>query len=140
MASARITFYSNQEKNPDGEKWVCDNCNTGNRSVMEGDPPNSTENYTINDAMKKLFAIEGRFQKIDRQYKDLLQKYNNQLSVDNKLTNEINQIKCKLGKEINENAQSLFSENIILKGITKENDREDLKRLFKLWQIIWTYH
>ncbi|KAL3283700.1 hypothetical protein HHI36_024000 [Cryptolaemus montrouzieri] len=101
MASARITFYANQEKNPDGEKWVCDNCNTINRIVMEGDPPNSTENYTINDAMKKLFAIEGRFQKMDRQYEDLLQKYNNQLYIDNKLTKEINQIKCKLEKEIN---------------------------------------
>ncbi|KAL3271498.1 hypothetical protein HHI36_021980 [Cryptolaemus montrouzieri] len=96
--------------------------NTGNRSFMEGDPPNSTENYTINDVMKKLFAIEGRFQKMDRQ------KYNDQLFVNNKLTKEINQIKCKLENEINKNAQSLLSKNIILKGITKENT-EDLKKI-----------
>ncbi|KAL3268455.1 hypothetical protein HHI36_007566 [Cryptolaemus montrouzieri] len=128
MASARITFNANQEKNPDGEKWVCDNCNTGNRSVMEGDPPNSTENYRINDVMKKLFAIEGRFQKMDRQYENLLQKYNDQPSVNNKLTKEINQIKCKL--EFNKNAQSLLSKNIILKCISKKNDRGSEKDCF----------
>ncbi|KAL3274784.1 hypothetical protein HHI36_019568, partial [Cryptolaemus montrouzieri] len=59
----------------------------------------------------------------------LYQIYIFQLATNDKLSKEIDKIKYKLGTEMNINAQSLLSKNVILKGITKENHDENIKEI-----------
>ncbi|KAL3277914.1 hypothetical protein HHI36_013255 [Cryptolaemus montrouzieri] len=129
MPSSRLTYYANQGKIDNGDKWICGECekeDTENKSVIIPDPnelPSEKGGYTINDVMLKLINIE---QKMEEQYEGLLHKYDRQVATNEKLKKEIDEIKYKLGTKINRNEQIPLTKNIIIKGVTKGDEKENL--------------
>ncbi|KAG5893431.1 hypothetical protein JTB14_017871 [Gonioctena quinquepunctata] len=76
---------------------------------------NTKQEYTLNDIMKKLMEM-------DNKYTDLLNKYEEQVKVNEVLKSEILIIKWQLGKEQNKNEQNEMPTKVCF---TSEKEKEE---------------
>lgn len=132
-------------KNPKGEKYNCESCKKNevmttvqNVNKIPSKPPkinsndtNSKQEYTLNDIMEKLMDM-------DNKYTDLLNKYEEQIKVNEILKAEILTIKSQLGKEQNKNEQNELRNNIIVNGVPydkRENIEDIIKKMGEALQV-----
>lgn len=138
MNVSELNIYHKEQKNPEGKRWNCVKC-------LIKTPVKSFSN---NDIMEKLIHMES-------QYTDLLNKYENQLKINEELVTEISTLKSRVDKmelvarttpqnekaNQNQDLDAMFSgelfdrqkraNNIILFNLPEKNhDMEDVKELF----------
>ena len=98
------------------DKWYCNGCLTKPQKLV-----------TNNDIMDKLESME-------RRYNDLLNKYNEQIQINNQLKTEIIEIKSQLNKS----EQEELKNNVIVLGIpyrSNENLQQVVEKMGKELQI-----
>lgn len=90
------------------EEWLCSSC----ISAKDASNHPQGKNYTLADVMAKL-------EEMDMKYKSLFTKYNEQIKVNEKLQEEISQIK----RQLNKNEQKDLKNNLLVQGVPyKENE------------------
>lgn len=97
------------------QPWICDGCQNGNKTKKK----EQNKNYTIDDVMAKLDDMDGK-------YNALYKKFEDQLKINEKLQNELLEIKAKLNKK----EQADLNNNLIIQGIP-EGKNENLETVVK---------
>lgn len=91
------------------DEWICGKCNIKDG---HGSSSQAKRDYTLADVMAKLEQME-------KEYKSLLTKYNQQLKINEHLQDELGQIK----QQLNKNEQKELKKNLLVQGIPyKENE------------------
>lgn len=105
---AKLNFYEKEMRNPNGQRWCCKPCETKSNEIVKrpsmgeiksptasssanSDLKKSYTEYTLNDVMEKLEVI-------DVKYTNLLQKYNEQIAINENLLLEVEHLKGKVTK------------------------------------------
>lgn len=87
--------------------WWCNTCdNTRDAPNNSQAASQAKKNYTLADVMAKL-------EEMDEKYKSLFSKYNEQVRVNEKLQEELSQIK----QQLNRNAQKDLKNNLLVQGV-----------------------
>lgn len=95
--------------NKSTELWYCDKCKNAGKSAKKQAP---TETYTLGDVMAKL-------DEMDKKHNVLLEKFNEQLKINNDLQEELKLIKQQLNKK----EQNELKNNLIIQGVPyKDNE------------------
>lgn len=132
MTKTRLNYFERELKNPAGERWNCELCKSEVRNGKSDSPKNnknavksldrSKKDYTLNDVMEKLFIM-------DERQCELMEKYDQQVKINNELRLEIDTLKTQLANEVNKNEQKQLENNIIIKGIPQIGANENLNKI-----------
>lgn len=141
ITKSKLTSYEKELKNPNGERWFCEPCKSEvNDKIMI--PENNTKNkkkYATNAVSNDnndnneitLQDIMDKLQIIEKKQSDLLERYEEQLQINDELKQEIKVLKVDLQKEKNKNEQYELRKNIIITGIPRTNNNEKVTYTLK---------
>ena len=105
------------------DPWLCKQCEQTKNKAGKG----KKKTYTIDDVMEKLNLMQDN-------YDNLIQKYEEQVAINNELRKELHEIK----NQLNNNEQKCLNNNIIVQGIPakeKENIQVIVEKMAKALKV-----
>lgn len=115
LTTTNLNSYQKELQNPKGKRWSCTTC--GKSEIKDGPPKvPKREEISLQDVMAKLIKMEEKYDKV-------LDIYNEQIQINQKLQVEIN----KLKEQIQELALKMGNEHNPLEAVREIDDREGRK-------------
>lgn len=113
-----ITQKAYMQISKSSEAWYCGNCKNDSRKQQN-------KNYTINDVMAKL-------EEMNEKYNNLFTKFEEQVKINQKLQDELTDIK----KQLNKKEQKELKNNLIVNGIQYMQNENLSEIINKIGQIL----
>ncbi|KAK9876622.1 hypothetical protein WA026_013999 [Henosepilachna vigintioctopunctata] len=113
MNKDALKKIENENRKPDGNRWKCPYCTQSEVKTREKEP-------TLKDLMDRIIKMDNKMDELNR-------KYDEQVLLNKKLSDEIINLKQQVGvlkREKNYNDQKLLESNIIVSGIPELEKRK----------------
>ncbi|KAK9883061.1 hypothetical protein WA026_001266 [Henosepilachna vigintioctopunctata] len=121
MNKDALKKIENENRKPDGNRWKCPYCTQSEVKTREKEP-------TLKDLMDRIIKMDNKMDELNR-------KYDEQVLLNKKLSDEIINLKQQVGvlkREKNYNDQKLLESNIIVSGIPELEKKEVTNVVIKL--------